>query len=193
METKQPSYYRDLLESIISESPDWLNKVSTAHDALSIYMKMNHLIHIGDDTVVLTRIEVPLISGYNGMIGAYFMDQDVDLLKNIYNDQNAWAQLEKLVGDALGLGPVKLSVGRDFFKPLNGSHDVGIRPMLPSGVTEKLLGQYIVAAGKDKILKVLSSLIRSGTDVGDIMSALEKQNVDWPELNAIRKSMQAGR
>lgn len=191
MEPKQPSYYRDLLESIVNESNEWINKVSSKWgDGLSIFMDINHPITIGDDTVVLTRIEVPLNASWNGMMGAYFMDQDFDALENIENPA-AWAQLEKSIGNALGLGTVKLSAGTDFWEPLDGGDDPGIRPILPKGTNQRLFGQYVAAVGKDKILKILLRMIKDRGDVSGIMSALAQLNVDWPELNAIRKSLAA--
>lgn len=191
MEPKQPSYYRDLLESIVNESNEWINKVSSKYgDGLSIFMNINHPITIGKDTVVLTRIEVPLTGKWDGMMGAYFMDQDFDALENIENP-TAWTQLEKSIGNALGLGQVKLSAGTNFWEPLDGGDNPGIRPILPNGTTARLLKQYIAAAGKEKILKILLRMIKDRVDVRYIMSSLEQQNVDWPELNAIRKSLSA--
>lgn len=193
MEPKQPSYYRDLLESIMNESNEWINKVSSKYgDELSIYMDINHPITIGEDTVVLTRIEVPLTSNWDGTMGAYFMDQDFDALRNIENP-TSWAQLEKSIGNALGLGQVKLSAGTDFWEPLDGGDDPGVRPILPGGTTKRLLGQYIAAAGKDKILRILLKMIKDRGDVRYLMLALEQQHVDWPELNAIKKSLNASR
>lgn len=158
MTTKQPSYYRNLLESVLTETVDWTRYVSSkGGDALSIYAPVNHPITIGKETVVLVRIEVPLILRWNGMFGAYFMDQDYDHLDNIYNDKKAWAQFENSVSKILGLPGLKLGKGRDFFEPLDGGDEPGIRPIMHVADIEHLIKQYAVTAGKDRVIKTLLS------------------------------------
>lgn len=193
MDTKQPSFYRDLLESILQETGDWTRYVSTkGGDGLSIYAPVNHPITIGEETVVLVSIEVPLAERWNGMFGAYFMDQDYDNLDNIYDDKNAWAQFEKSVGQTLGLSGLKLGKGRDFFEPLNGGDEPGIRPIMHIADIEHLMKQYAMIAGKDRVLKTLLNAVKHDRiDVSEPIAMLKQQGVDWPELDAIMKSMKA--
>lgn len=193
MDTNQPSFYRDLLESILQETADWTRYVSSkGGDNISVYAPVNHPIIIGEETVVLVHIEVPLTIRWNGMFGAYFMDQDYDHLDNIYNDKNAWAQVENSVGKVLGLPSLKLGKGRDFFEPLNGSDEPGIRPIMHIADIEHLIKQYATTAGKDRVLKTLLNAIKHDrVDVTEPITMMKQQGIDWPELDSILKSLKA--
>ena len=192
MEIKQPSFYRDLLESILQETADWTRYVSSkGGDSISIYAPVNHPITIGEETVVLVRIEVPLILRWNGMFGAYFMDQDYDHLDNIYDDKKAWAQFENSIGKILGLPGLKLGKDRDFFEPLDGGDEPGIRPIMHVADIEHLIKQYAITAGKDRVIKTLLTAIKHDrVDVSEPVNILKQQGIDWPELDSILKSLQ---
>lgn len=191
METKQPVFYRDLLESILQETADWTKYVGyKTGDTLSIYAPVNHPITIGEETVALTRLEVPLTMRWNGMFGAYFMDQDFDNIKNIYKDKNAWAQIENSIGRVLDLTGLKLGAGRDFFEPLNGGDEPGIRPVMHVADIEHLLKKYAMTVGKDRVLKtLLSGLKHNRADISEPISMLKQQGIDWPELDSIMKNI----
>lgn len=230
MVTKQPSYYRDLLESIIQEQTDWIKSVTLGYDGdPSINMKINKPIEFGDDSVVLVKMEVPLV-GFKGLIGLYFMDQDHNNLERLEHDQEAWVELETIVGSALGLGTVTLGKGKDFYEPLNGGHDAAIRAVLPQGLDHKLFAQYIHAVGmegamkillnsitrgafaletisvlkscgldnaaltanKDAVLKALLTLVRQGEKEKRVMALLDQLKLDWPEIESIKRSLEAG-
>jgi hypothetical protein len=192
MKKKHPAFYRDLLESILQETADWTKYVRFISDELTINAPVNHAITIGEETVVLTKIEVPLTLRWKGMFGAYFMDQDFDHLSNIYDDKNAWAQVENSVGKVLGLNGLKLGKGRDFFEPLNGGDDPGIRPIMHLANIEHLIKQYAVTAGKNQVLKMLLSAVKyNSIDVIEPITILKQQGINWPELDSILQSLNA--
>lgn len=172
---------------------DWTNYVAYKGDYIAIHAPVNHAITIGEDTVVLVSIEIPLSLGWKGTIGAYFMDQDFNATHNIYDDKNAWAQLESSVGKVLGLPGLKLGRGRDFFEPLNGE-GVGIRPVMPMSVISGMIKNYVKAAGKDRVLKMILRAIKDGVDVSDLVDSIKQQGGDsWPEMASIEKSINAGK
>lgn len=199
MDIKQPSFYRDLLESILNEmvfepfKGDWKDCVELGyHDDSSINASVNIPIKINGQDAVVTGVEIPLDPNFRGLIGIYFRDEDYDTLDGLDGpgdgDDEADSAISGIVGEILGRN-VRLTKGQDFLEPLNGGDTPGARYRLPPSLISSLSTE--LRSDEKGMVRALLKLVKKGSfdTAKGIISDLRSEGKQWPELNTIEKSI----
>jgi len=206
METKSPSYYRDLLESLLVEkhAADWTKLVSgiSGDDILTdTILEISDLsipINISTGEVTVRYLEIPIVYDWEGTIGIYFNETDSTMIdemtdKDVDTILAAMSQgLGKLFGRA-----VPVTRDPDLWEPLNGN-DIGLRLRLQPQVISGLKMDWLAAMRDDPEIKkpVIRSLLlmlknNQWATAEDWIQQLKDAGMKWPEFAPMLKSIGA--
>lgn len=223
----QLAHYRNLLEAIANTNT-WIQNIKAQSGTLTIVTKPNANLNIGDDSVTVTKIEIPLSPEWGGIVGIYFdnpadeQKYGEDLTYVIYDnlDTPAINKLNQLIYNALD-GKFDIVIDPEIdLEPLNGE-GYGIRVNIDDDIITALLDEivnhneqlliYLLKTDyqiinlvdepsteflnnqdvKNIIIVGILKDMKTGNaaEASGVVNHLISQNVEWPELTTIKRSL----
>lgn len=191
MSTKNPGYYRDLIESLLESSTvpkDWKINVANSRYPSHINFDTNISGIVGSSNVVINEIFVPFKSH---KICFAFRSDDEDIWLNAKK-----FQYESLVHQLLvTLGKIqRRTISEIDWSIMDGEPGLCFYDVPPK-IIGLLVDEYLEHPdAKKQVMKHFVSAIRNNNtrEIPSMLRYLEDRGVRWPELQTIRKNLPSG-